>query len=377
MVRCDVCFRVIKYGDSFIHAGTLPRIKNNEGDRVTVHLICWCIRQSIPTDLANESFKFSRADFVTKIANRKTIILSSNENDDDVLTFPHFQCRLCKETNETMRDFIYFGWSCSCDLRVVHLKCAFVSHPVNKRFACPLCVSPTSFGKLIEMWSGVASSASSRPQRHLADNNNNADWAANLNKTISVYDLLNSRSNVDEINAMFEARTAFEYNSGFATPIKELCNFATSEKYVNTSVRSNKDVLTPNRKIQRSLLKFAIDNKYSGAQMAQLGIHPNMLFDNTKDWNLIFDKKTFPVKVLVAPPFNFTFTNLLLAGMSIKSFIDAKYERSELFELKLNKYSFIAGGGTPENWFTLTCQKMVNNDDDDNENEIFDNFVFE
>lgn len=391
MVRCNVCFRTIRYGEAFIHAKTLPRVRNDGSERVTVHLICWCIRQSIPTERANESLNYYRSEFVLAVP--KTIDLKDDDEfsaGDDVLTFPHFRCRCCGLANqpslqtktkakdatvlsEDSCDFIYFGASCACESRVVHVKCAFLSHPINKKFACPVCVSPSKFGALLEKWAGIVYPMPKEKSTV------GTDWLTEnptpLNRTVSIYDIFNSHSSVVDVNHLFETRSTFEHNSGFDTPIKTLCNYTASERSGGADQgNATSRFFVSNVKFKKSVLKFMLDNKYTAADMAKLGIHPNMLFDNITDWNLLFEvPRVLPVKAITAPPFNFTFTTLLLAGMDIKSFINANYERSDLYRLKMNKYAFVAGGGSPEDWKKM--RSLSENEDDDDDN--VDNYTFE
>jgi hypothetical protein len=93
--------------------------------------------------------------------------------------------------------------------------------------------------------------------------------------------------------------------------------------------------------------------KYTGTEMIRMGLGFEMLFSHAADWDIILNHDIFEPHVLMNPALGASFTRLLLAGMDLQRFVDARYTRENLKTLRFNLPAFRAAGGTSQQLETL------------------------
>ena len=112
----------------------------------------------------------------------------------------------------------------------------------------------------------------------------------------------------------------------------------------------------------RSPLQYMENCSYTATEMVRMGLGFDMLFSHPGDWTIILNHDIFEPHALMHPGLGANFMRLLLAGMDLQRFVDARYTLEDLKTLRFNLPSFRAAGGTPEQLETLLETRLDPND---------------
>ena len=137
------------------------------------------------------------------------------------------------------------------------------------------------------------------------------------------------------------------------TPIKVLCIALAEyrkehEERVEDYKPEGKRLAPRLEKHYRSPLQYLDKCKYTGMEMIRMGLGFEMLFSHAADWDIMLNHDIFEPHVLMNPALGASFTRLLLAGMDLQRFVDARYTREHLKTLRFNLPAFRAAGGTSQ-----------------------------